>query len=139
MPDAEIFALCNGSVSVFPGESPRSTRPVVVIASLALPSPQLDSRLYDQMREAAAKWKQVVVSFVERSAPVPHELLEICAEVVTVCQKELDSPSFRAALRQTVRKWNPSVVRLDTPLFRHLAAEFGAGRTILTTDEVCPP
>jgi GT2 family glycosyltransferase len=138
MPDAEFFALCDGSVCVFPGKHRRSALPVVVLASCSLPSSGSDSRRYDFMDAAAVKWKQVLVSFVERSAPVAPELLEICAEVVTVRHNELDSPSFRAALRQTVRKWHPSVVRLEPALFAHFAEEYRHVRTVLQTDEISP-
>jgi hypothetical protein len=88
------------------------------------------------MHAASAKWKQVLVSFVERSAPAAPELLEICAEVVTVRHDEFDSPSFRAALRETVRKWNPSVVWLEPALFAYFAEEYRYVRTVLQTDEI---
>ena len=136
MPDTEIFALCDGSVSVFPGAHAHSDRPVVLIASPFLPCPGPGARMYHLMRHAAAKWKQVLVSFVDRSAPVPPELLEICAEVVTVRHDELDSPSFRAALRQTVRKWNPAIARLETIPFARYAPDCGRARTVLGADEI---
>ena len=105
--DTEIFALCNGTVSVFPGAQAKSLQPVLLISSPDLPSP-----LAHSMRRAAADWKQVLVSFVDEPGPLPPELREICAEVVTVRRSgtEFDSPSFRAALQQTIRKWQPEMV-----------------------------
>jgi hypothetical protein len=105
--DTEIFALCNGTVSVFPGAQAKSLQPVLLISSPDLPFP-----LAHSMRRAAADWKQVLVSFVDEPGPLPPELREICAEVVTVRRSgsEFDSPSFRAALQQTIRKWQPEMV-----------------------------
>ena len=134
MPDADIFALCDGSVCVFPGADVRSDLPVMILATSSLPSP---SR-YDFVRGAAPKWKQVLISLVERSAPPAPELLEICAEVVTVRHGELDSPSFGAALRQTVRKWNPSVVRFEPTLYAYFAEDYRPVRTVLKIDEISP-
>jgi hypothetical protein len=106
--DTEIFALCNGTVSVFPGARAKSLQPVRLISSPCLPSPLAD---------AAADWKLVLVSFVDEPGPVPPELREICAEVVTVRRfgSELDSPSFRAALQQTIRKWQPERATVPPP------------------------
>jgi len=118
--DTEIFALCNGTVSVFPGAQAKSLQPVVLIASPYLPSPLAHAgavRTYHLMRRAAADWKQVLVSFVDEPGPLPPELRDICAEVVTVHRtgSEFGSPSFRAALHQTIRKWQPEIVTVPPP------------------------
>jgi GT2 family glycosyltransferase/glycosyltransferase involved in cell wall biosynthesis len=152
--DSEIFALCNGSVSVFPGEQAKSPQPVVLIASPYLPFPLTHGgavRMYNLMRRAAAGWKQVLVSFVDEPGPVPLELRGICAEVITVHRTgshlspstsqpevvdEFDSPSFRGALRQTVHKWRPELVQLEFTQFAQYAPDCAGARKILTEHDI---
>src|SRR5207253_8258862 len=120
--DARFFDLVSGHVAVFPGRA-RSGKPMVLVASPYLPFPLSHGaavRIYNLMRRAAADFDQVLVAFVETPRPVPAELLDICVEIVTVRRpgshalpsterpdtvEEFDSPSFHAALRQTMKKW----------------------------------
>lgn len=99
LPDAEILALCSGSVAVFPGRDVAPGQPVTV---LALP------RLPDALGEAT-----VIVALVDQLGPIPAVLLHHYAEVVTVIRTR--PAAFHAALRQTVRKWNPAAVRSELP------------------------
>jgi glycosyltransferase involved in cell wall biosynthesis len=152
--DSEIFALCNGSVSVFPGARAKSCQPVVLIASPYLPFPLAHGgavRMYNLMRRAAANWKQVLISFVDERGPVPEELRNICAEVVTVhrtgCHRrystphpdvvdEFHSPSFRGALRQTVRKWQPDIAQLEFTQLAQYAPDCTGAYTILAEHDI---
>ena len=152
--DSDIFALCNGSVSVFPGAQAKELKPVVLIASPYLPFPLAHGgavRMYNLMRRAAANWKQVLISFVDDPGPVPAELREICAEVVTVHRTgshlrpstsqpdvvdEFDSPSFRSALRQTMHKWRPEIAQLECTQLAQYAPDCTGSRTILTEHDI---
>jgi GT2 family glycosyltransferase/glycosyltransferase involved in cell wall biosynthesis len=152
--DSEIFALCNGSVSVFPGAHSQSPRPVVLIASPYLPFPLAHGgavRMYNLMRRAAANWKQVLISFVDVPGPVPMELRSICAEVITVHRaggqrrhstgrpdvvEEFDSPSFRGALRQTVRKWRPAIAQLEFTQLAQYQPDCAGARTVLAEHDI---
>jgi GT2 family glycosyltransferase/glycosyltransferase involved in cell wall biosynthesis len=152
--DTEILALCNGSVSVFPGAHAKSIQPVVLIASPYLPFPLAHGgavRMYNLMRRAAANWKQVLISFVDEPGPVPKELRDICAEVITVHRtgshrrhstpqpdvvEEFDSPSFRGALRQTIRKWQPAIAQLEFTQLAQYAPDCTGACTILAEHDI---
>jgi GT2 family glycosyltransferase/glycosyltransferase involved in cell wall biosynthesis len=151
--DAEIFALGSGAVSVCPGHSPRG-KPVVIVASPFVPYPLAHGgavRMYNLMRRASADFDQVLVAFVESEQAAPPELREICAEVVLVRRsgshalpstprpdivEEFDSPAFRAALRQSVRKWKPALVQLELTHMAQYAADCGPARTILVEHDI---
>src|SRR5665811_1227528 len=83
---------------------------------------------YNLMRRAAVEFDLLLVAFTEHAAPPPPEVLDLCAEVVLVRRagshdlpfngrpevvEEFASPSFRAALQQTVRKWRPAIAQLE--------------------------
>lgn len=115
--DAEIFALCDGSVAVFPGAQEDAGRPVLLIVRVGLPDPG----------GADAEFRQVLVALVDRLGPMPADLREHYAEIVTVERgsSPAGSASFRAALRQTVRKWRPSTVRLQAQLAERYSRDLG--------------
>src|SRR5207244_3073255 len=71
---------------------------------------------------------QVLICFSTNPHTPPPELLDMCVEVILVRLKgshsrpstprpdvveEFDSAAFRAALRQTIRKWQPSLAQLE--------------------------
>jgi len=91
--DAEIFALCGGSVTVFPGGKADHGGPVVVISA-------------DSPCKHVGEGMHALVCYMDEPAPVAPELPENCIEMVTV--RRGDSAAFAAALRQTIRKWQPS-------------------------------
>jgi len=148
-----ILALGGGEVAVFPGRAGRG-RAVVAVASPYLPFPLSHGgavRIYNLMRRAAAEYDQVLVSFVDEPAPPAPELLEICSEVVQVRRRgshlkpptrrpdmveEYDSPAFRAALRQTLKKWRPAVLQLEFTQMAQYADEAGAARTVLVEHDI---
>jgi glycosyltransferase involved in cell wall biosynthesis len=138
---------------VFPGR-PASAKPVIVVASPYVPFPLSHGaavRIYNLMRRAAADFDQVLVAFTEESLPVPRELREICAEIVTVRRagshalpsrgrpdtvEEFDTPAFHAALRQTIAKWRPGIVQLEFTQMAQYAAACAPARTILVEHDI---
>jgi GT2 family glycosyltransferase/glycosyltransferase involved in cell wall biosynthesis len=148
-----FFDLTNGDVSVFPGRAP-AHKPRVLIASPYIPFPLAHGaavRIYNLMRRLARDFDQVLVAFTEDPQPVPPELREICVEVVTVRRagshalpstprpetvEEFDSPSFRAALRQTIEKWQPAIAQLEFTQMAQYAADCAPARTILVEHDI---
>jgi glycosyltransferase involved in cell wall biosynthesis len=117
-------------VSVFAGRALRQNKPSVLVMSPYIPYPLAHGssvRIYNLMR-SACNWNLLLICCVDALHPVPAELLEICAEVVTVVRvgshirrmtarpdevEEFDVPQLRAALRQICRKWHPRIVQLE--------------------------
>ena len=153
MNEESILAIGSGAVAVFPGTAGQG-RPVILIATPYLPFPLAHGgavRMYNLMKRAAEHFDLVLASFVDALEPVPLELLEICAEVVTVKRfgshlrrstsrpdavEEFDSPAFHAALRQTVRKWRPGVAQLEFTQMAQYAADCAPARTVLVEHDV---
>ena len=151
--DMGFLDLVNGEVAVFPGR-PASGKPVVLVASPYVPFPLSHGaavRIYNLMRRAAADFDQVLVAFTEESLPVPHELREICSEIVTVRRagshalpsrgrpdtvEEFDTPAFHAALRQTIAKWRPGIVQLEFTQMAQYAPECATAKTILVEHDI---
>jgi glycosyltransferase involved in cell wall biosynthesis len=103
------------------------------------------------MRRAAEDFDLLLVAFTEHQAPPPPEVLAICAEVVLVRRtgshdlpfnghpevvEEFASPSFRAALQQTIRKWRPAVAQLEFTQLAQYAPDCAPARTILVEHDV---
>ena len=153
LPEAEFLALTGGDVFVFPGHA-RADRPVVLVASPYAPFPLSHGgavRMFNLMRRAAADFDQVLICFSPRPDTPPAELLEICVEVVLVrltgshsrpstdrpdVVEEFDSPAFHAALRQTVKKWNPTLAQLEFTQMAQYAADCAPASTILVEHDV---
>lgn len=151
--DGRFFDLVNGSVRVFPG-TPRSGKPVVLVASPYLPFPLSHGaavRIYNLMRRAAKDFDQVLVAFVEELKPVPQEIRDICTEVVLVERQgthalpstprpdtveEFDSASFHAALRQTAAKWQPRIAQLEFTQMAQYASDCAGAKTILVEHDI---
>ncbi|MCU1335571.1 MAG: glycosyl transferase, family 2 [Bryobacterales bacterium] len=151
--DMRFLDLVNGEVAVFPGRA-ASGKPVILVASPYVPFPLSHGaavRIYNLMRRAAADFDQVLVAFTEESVPVPKELAEICAEVVTVRRagshalpsrgrpdtvEEFDTPAFHAALRQTIAKWRPGIVQLEFTQMAQYASECAPASTILVEHDI---
>lgn len=149
----DFLDLTSGAVCVFPGRA-RSGKPLVLIASPYLPFPLAHGaavRIYNLMRMAARDFDLLLVAFVEESRPVPDELREICVEIVTVRRsgshalpstprpetvEEFDSPSFRAALKQTIAKWNPAIAQLEFTQMAQYAADCAPAKTILVEHDI---
>ena len=151
--DTRFLDLVNGEVAVFPGKA-RSGKPVILVASPYVPFPLSHGaavRIYNLMRRGAADFDQVLVAFTEESLPVPRELREICLEIVTVRRagshalpsrgrpdtvEEFDTPTFRAALRQTIAKWRPAIVQLEFTQMAQYAPECAPARTMLVEHDI---
>jgi GT2 family glycosyltransferase/glycosyltransferase involved in cell wall biosynthesis len=156
-----FLALTDGSVSVFPGRRADGKRgakprgvPRVMVASPYLPFPLSHGgavRMYNLMRRAATEFDLLLVAFTEHGAPPPPEVLDLCAEVVLVRRagshdlpftgrpevvEEFASPSFRAALQQTVRKWRPAIAQLEFTQLAQYAPDCAPARTILVEHDV---
>ncbi|MGA2268435.1 MAG: glycosyltransferase family 2 protein [Bryobacteraceae bacterium] len=130
--EESILALTSGAVAVFPGQA-ISGRPRALVVSPYLESPLSDGRwfqMYNMMRRVEADFDPVLITFTKRLATPPPEILAICAEVVLVVE-DSPSPAFRAALRQTVRKWRPAVAQLEVTQMAHYAADCAPARTTL--------
>jgi len=152
-PEDLILALGSGDVAVFPGRKRRS-RTTVLVASPYLPFPLSHGgavRMYNLMRRAAADYDLVLVAFTEELATPPKELLGICAEIVLVRRvgshlcpttgrpdmvEEFDSPAFHAALRQTVRKWQPAIAQLEFTQMAQYAADCAPAKTVLVEHDI---
>jgi glycosyltransferase involved in cell wall biosynthesis len=103
------------------------------------------------MRRAAKEFDLVLVAFAEQPAPPPTEVLDICAEVVLIRRagshalpltgrpevvEEFASPAFRAALQQTVRKWQPAIAQLEFTQLAQYAPDCAPARTILVEHDI---
>jgi glycosyltransferase involved in cell wall biosynthesis/GT2 family glycosyltransferase len=152
--DEYILALCSGAVAVFPGRFRHADRELVLIATPYLPFPLAHGgavRMFNLMRRASVDFDQVLVAFTEQPAEVPEELLSICCEVVLVKRQgthllsstrrpeiveEYDSPSYHAALRQTIHKWKPSVAQLEYTQMAQYAEDCLPAKTILVEHDI---
>jgi len=127
---------------------------VVLVASPYVPFPLSHGaavRIYNLMRRAAADFDLVLVAFTEESIPVPRELRDICAEIVTVRRagshalpsrgrpdtvEEFDTPAFHAALRQSIAKWRPGIVQLEFTQMALYVPDCAPARTILVEHDI---
>jgi GT2 family glycosyltransferase/glycosyltransferase involved in cell wall biosynthesis len=148
-----ILALTSGAVSVFPGRAPTG-KPRVVVASPYVPFPLSHGgavRMYNLMRRAAAHYDQILVAFTEHPATPPPELSDVFIEIVLVHRpgthdllatsrpetvEEFASPAFRAALREIVRKWQPTIAQLEFTQMAQYAADCAPARTILVEHDI---
>ncbi len=150
--ESVFLPLLTGAVAVFPGTAPRD-KPVVVVASPYLPFPLSHGgavRMFNLMRRAAADFTMVLVACVDEPV-VPKELLDICAEVVTVRRtgsharpssarpdvvEEFDLPEFHAALKQTCDKWQPAIVQLEFTQMAVYAEDCPPAKTVLVEHDI---
>ena len=150
--EESFLALTGGDVAVFPGR--RTGRQVVTIASPYLPYPLAHGgavRIFNLMREGAKCFDLVLLTFTDELATPPSELMEICAEIVLVKRtgshkiqvgsrprmvEEFDSASFREALRQTVKKWQPRLVQLEFTEMAQYAEDCQPAKTILVEHDI---
>jgi glycosyltransferase involved in cell wall biosynthesis len=150
----EILSLGSGDVAVFPGTPGHASGAVVVVATPYLPYPLSHGgavRIYNLMRQAARDRDQVLIAFCDELATPPPELLAICREVVLVRRRgshyrrdtirpdvveEFDSEAYRAALKQTIRKWRPAVVQLEFTQMAQYAIDCNPAKTILVEHDI---
>jgi len=123
--EASFLALTDGSVAVFPGRQP-SGKPRMVVAT-----PSITRRKHVRNDQH----DQVMVAFAEDLRPPPSETLADYIEVVLIRRakgRDGNAASFRAALRQSVRKWRPAEAGLEAQGMAEYAAECAPARIILT-------
>jgi GT2 family glycosyltransferase len=109
-PESEdlFLALTDGSVTVFPGRgsTPEKRPNLLVVRPLITQAPR------------AGDTGQVLVTFTKDLDVPPPEILAVYAEIVLVRRRQHErqhpNPAFRAALRQSMRKWRLEKVRLET-------------------------
>ncbi len=153
MDEELLLALSSGAVAVFPGR-PRSGRAPILIAAPYLPFPLAHGgavRMYNLMRRAAAGFDQILITFADELSTPPPELLEICTEIVQVRRvgshaqrstprpdvvEEFDSTAFRAALRQTVRKWKPEIAQLEFTQMAQYSKDCAPAKTLLVEHDI---
>lgn len=151
--EADFLALTSGDVAVFPGRSSFG-KPRILIVSSYLPYPLSHGgavRMFNLMRGAAADYDQILVAFTDQHATPPAELSAICAEIVQVRRRgshllpstgrpevveEFDSPTFRAAIHQTVRKWRPRIAQLEFTQMAQYARDCAPAKTILVEHDI---
>jgi GT2 family glycosyltransferase/glycosyltransferase involved in cell wall biosynthesis len=149
-------ALGSGEAANWQGRArSRDGRPMVLVASPYVPFPLSHGgavRMFNLMKRAARDFDQVLVAFCgEQHTPPAPEILDICTEVVLVKRKgshlrpltdrpdaveEHDSPVFRAALREMIRKHRPSLVQLEFTQMGLYAADCGALPTLLVEHDI---
>jgi glycosyltransferase involved in cell wall biosynthesis len=150
---APVVAPANGTVTVHPGKA-ASGKPRVLVASAYVPFPLSHGgavRIHNLTARAAADWDQILVAFTDTDAPPAAELLERFVEVVLVRRtgthaapstgrpevvEQFASPSFRAALRETVRKWRPAIAQLEFTQMAQYAADCAPARPILVEHDI---
>lgn len=151
--ESAFLALTNGAVSVFPGTQPTG-KPRVLIASPYLPFPLSHGgavRMYNLMRRAAAEFDQILVVFSETATAPAPEVLDITVETVVVRRigshslpfhgrpdvvEEFASPSFRAAIEASVRKWRPGIAQLEFTQMAQYAAACAPAKTVLIEHDI---
>lgn len=101
-----VLALTNGTVFVFPGRQPRANPRVVVGLMPPRPSDREDR-------------DEILVTSVDDPASLEPALLQTYVETVVVRRVPGWPVSFRAALEQSIRKWQPDAAELDRA---HLAS-----------------
>jgi glycosyltransferase involved in cell wall biosynthesis len=148
-----VKPLPEGPAAVFPGKA-ASGKPRVLVASAYLPFPLSHGgavRIHNLTARAAADWDQILVAFTETDAPPAAELLDRFVEVVLVRRtgthaapstgrpevvEQFASASFRAALRETVRKWRPAIAQLEFTQMAQYAADCAPARPILVEHDI---
>ena len=152
-PEDLILALTNGMVTVYPGRA-ASAKPLVLVASAYVPFPLSHGgavRIHNLTARAAGEWDQILVSFTETDAPPAAELLDRFVEVVLVRRagthavrgngrpevvEHFASASFRAALREAVRKWQPGIAQLEFTQMAQYAADCAPARPVLVEHDI---
>jgi GT2 family glycosyltransferase/glycosyltransferase involved in cell wall biosynthesis len=151
--EAEILALSNGDISLFPGAR-RSAGKTVLIASPYLPFPLSHGgavRIYNLMKLAAETGDIILMAFADELTPPPSELLAICSQIVLVRRhgthykrntarpdvvEEFDSAAFRAGLKQAVHQWRPDIVQLEFTWMAQYADACHPAKTILVEHDI---
>ncbi len=148
------MALGSGEAVSFPGRPRDPARPVIVVASPYVPFPLSHGgavRMFNLMKGAAPEFDQVLIAFCDRQETPAPEILALCCEVILVRREgshlrpltarpdvveEHDTPPFRAALREMIRKHRPALVQLEFTQMGLYAPDCGATPTLLIEHDV---
>jgi glycosyltransferase involved in cell wall biosynthesis len=148
-----VTPLPEGPAAIFRGKA-ATGKPRVLVASAYVPFPLSHGgavRIHNLTARAATDWDQILVAFTETDAPPAAELLDRFVEVVLVRRtgthaapstgrpevvEQFASASFRAALRETVRKWRPAIAQLEFTQMAQYAADCAPARTILVEHDI---
>ncbi len=151
--EAELLALTNGDVAVFPGVWHQGRR-TVLIASPYLPYPLAHGgavRIFNLMRAAAETENLILVAFADELTAPPAELLAVCSQIVLVRRhgthyrrdtdrpdmvEEFDSDTFRACLKQAVHQWQPKIAQLEFTWMAQYADACQPAKTILVEHDI---
>ena len=152
--------ISGGREAIVPREAvvyagkPASGKPRVLIASAYLPFPLSHGgavRIHNLTSRAAADWDQILICFTETEVRPPAQLLEVFAEVILVPRigshlvkrsrrpetvEEFASATFRAALRDAVRRWKPDLAQLEFTHMAQYTPECAPARTILVEHDI---
>ncbi|HLK68840.1 MAG TPA: glycosyltransferase [Bryobacteraceae bacterium] len=110
-PEDLLLAASSGGIAVFPGRAALATPRTLIAGSTPQPG-------------------AILVSYTEKLDTPSPELLASCVEVVLVSRA--DGPqAFRAALRQTARKWRPEVAYLHGPEMVQFVPDCAPARAVL--------
>jgi GT2 family glycosyltransferase len=126
LPEEMFLALTDGGVAVFPGHAPTGAPRALVAASTLRTK---------GARRALPGMDQVVVAFTSRLDTPPAEVLATSVEVVLVQRRapvNQFSPAFRAALRQTIRKWQPAEAHLESRELTQYTADCAPAKIIMS-------
>lgn len=153
LPEQDFLALANGTVTVYSGK-PATGKPRILIVSAYLPFPLSHGgavRIHNLTERAATDWDQILVCFVETDALPPPELLSRFIEIVLVKREgshsvpqtgrpevveQFASASFSAALRRTVRNWQPAIAQLEFTQMGQYAVDCAPARPILIEHDI---
>jgi len=102
--EESILALTNGTVFVFPGHEPTGKPRRVVMPGKTLRAAQ------------DAHHDLIALAIVDDITPIPRIVLERFLEIVLIRTGPVASLSYRSALRQTLQKWQPESVDLDSEI-----------------------
>lgn len=130
LPHAEELPAAMSASETYAGR-PATGKPRILIAACYPAFPLSHGgavRMYNLMLRAAATYDQILITFSDELCPPAAEILAICTEVTTITRvgthslpkrgrpdavEEFDSPLFRKAIAEAVRKWRPAVAQLE--------------------------
>ena len=125
-----------------------------VLASPYIPFPLSHGgavRMFNLMKRAAADYDLVLIAFCDKPETPAEEILEICREIILVRREgshmrpmtgrpdvveEHDTSSFRAVLREMIRKHQPALAQLEFTQMGLYAPDCGGTPTLLIEHDV---
>jgi GT2 family glycosyltransferase/glycosyltransferase involved in cell wall biosynthesis len=153
LPENEVLALGSGQTTLYRGRPFRGL-PRVLVAACYMPFPLSHGgavRMFNLMQRAAQWRDQILLVFVDEfSTPAP-ELLALVSVLVQVKRpgthyrrntqrpdvvEEFDVPAFDAALRQSIRQWQPGIVQLEFTQMAQYAGACAGAHTLLVEHDI---